>query len=82
MHQYFSVSIFVLFIFLISCNKESNHQDCALLPEVGNCDGYFSKYYFDQTEQKCKVFIWGGCGGVVPFETLEDCNKKCPCQSN
>jgi hypothetical protein len=23
--------------------------------------------------------VWGGCGGVVPFETLEDCNLKCDC---
>jgi len=22
-------------------------------------------------------FIWGGCGGVVPFETMEECNNEC-----
>ena len=22
-------------------------------------------------------FTWGGCGGLVPFETLEDCESNC-----
>ena len=82
MHQYFYPQTLILLLLFFSCTKESNHQDCALSPEVGNCKGSFKKYYFDNTEQKCKVFFWGGCDGVVPFETLEDCNKKCPCQSN
>jgi Kunitz/Bovine pancreatic trypsin inhibitor domain len=74
--------LFALFFLLIgeSCTKEVNHKDCALLPEVGNCKASISRYYFDKAEKKCKVFYWGGCDGVVPFETLEDCNKKCPCQ--
>lgn len=73
--------LFALFFLLLvlSCTKEKNHKDCALLPEVGNCKASVPKYYFDQTEKKCNVFYWGGCNGVVPFETLEDCNKKCPC---
>jgi len=29
-------------------------------------------------EHLCKPFEWGGCGGVVPFETLEDC-QNCNC---
>lgn len=73
---------FTFFFLLItgSCSKEENHKDCSLVPEVGNCKGAFTRYYFDQKEQKCKIFYWGGCDGAVPFETLADCNKKCPCQ--
>ncbi|MBA4146415.1 MAG: proteinase inhibitor I4 serpin, partial [Cytophaga sp.] len=32
-----------------------------------------------KNEKKCKEFIWGGCGGVVPFETLEECKGGCQC---
>ena len=50
---------------------------CSLKPDVGGCKAYFPKYYYDAETQKCKQFIWGGCGGVVPFETLEECQDTC-----
>jgi len=65
-----------------ACKKKENHINCSLIPEVGPCNAAFPKYYFDQNEQKCKLFTWGGCNGVVPFDSLEECNKKCPCQGN
>ena len=52
-------------------------EACYLEPDAGPCDGYFPRYYFDQDEQECQEFIWGGCEGVVPFETLEDCGEAC-----
>ncbi len=55
-------------------------SNCKLEPQVGPCNAAFSRYYFDQEENKCKVFTWGGCNGVVPFETLEDC-ELCACGS-
>jgi len=51
---------------------------CDMLPEAGSCKAYFPRYYFDKKEGKCKEFIWGGCAGVVPFNTLEEC-EKCDC---
>ena len=50
---------------------------CFLLPNSGYCKGYFIKYYFDQEQDKCMDFIWGGCDGTVPFETLNDCLSTC-----
>jgi len=50
---------------------------CNLEPESGTCKARISRYYFNQQEGICKEFIWGGCGGVVPFETLEECKKIC-----
>jgi len=72
--------IFVLLLSSFSCCKEENHVNCSLIPDVGPCKARIPKYYFDKTDQKCKEFFWGGCNGVVPFETLTECNKKCPCQ--
>ncbi|MDT0606781.1 BPTI/Kunitz domain-containing protein [Croceitalea rosinachiae] len=52
------------------------YSRCELLPDSGPCFAAFTKYYFDKEEQACKEFIWGGCEGVVPFDTLEEC-KVC-----
>ncbi len=51
--------------------------NCLLEPDVGPCDGAFPRYYFDQNEAECRMFVWGGCEGVVPFETWEDCAQSC-----
>lgn len=48
---------------------------CTWQPDTGPCKAYFEKYYYDRDARACKKFIWGGCGGVVPFDTLEECEK-------
>ncbi|MEP4533748.1 MAG: BPTI/Kunitz-type proteinase inhibitor domain-containing protein [Cyclobacteriaceae bacterium] len=50
---------------------------CNLVPESGTCRALTHKFYYDQDEGRCKSFVYGGCGGTVPFESLEDCQKKC-----
>lgn len=50
---------------------------CSLKPATGSCKAAFTKFYFDTSTQSCKSFIWGGCGGVVPFETLAQCQNSC-----
>jgi hypothetical protein len=50
---------------------------CRLEHDAGPCKAGFPKYYFDPTRQKCIKFLWGGCDGVVPFETLEECQELC-----
>jgi len=54
---------------------EALKNRCSLKPDQGPCKGLFTKYYFDPVSKECKEFIWGGCGGVVPFETKEECEK-------
>jgi hypothetical protein len=51
----------------------SNVDACLLIPDPGMCEGAFQKYYFNQETQQCQDFSWGGCGGVVPFESLAEC---------
>ena len=70
----FCVSI--LLTCFISCaddDKKNSDHPCGLIPDSGPCEAAIVRYYFDQEEQKCTEFIWGGCDGVVPFETLEEC---------
>ncbi|MDO8538277.1 MAG: BPTI/Kunitz domain-containing protein [archaeon] len=68
------------FFFLFGCisgplNPPNNA--CNLIPEQGQCQAAFPRYFFNQQTGSCEQFIWGGCGGVVPFETLESCIKAC-----
>lgn len=51
------------------------YNRCGLIPDPGICNAAFRKYYFDQETQECKEFMWGGCKGIVPFDTLEECRE-------
>lgn len=76
----FSKKIFIAFffaIFLSACHE--NKPECALEPDAGNCLAAFPRYYFNNSTKKCEEFTWGGCGGVVPFETKEEC-EMCGCK--
>ncbi len=68
-----------LIAFTFSCDeKDIKPANCSLDPEMGPCEAAIKRYYFDQSLGICKEFVWGGCDGVVPFETLEEC-KACEC---
>ena len=56
---------------------EGQDDRCSLAPEVGDCDGAFVRWFFDEASQSCQTFTWGGCEGVVPFQTLGDCLGTC-----
>lgn len=58
-------------------SSESKRKRCFFKPETGPCKGLFKKYYYDAHGKACKSFIWGGCGGVVPFDNEEDCKNTC-----
>ncbi len=64
--------------FCFSCNDHDDvlGERCLLAPDPGPCFAAIPKYYYNKEERKCKEFIWGGCGGLVPFDTLEAC-KEC-----
>jgi hypothetical protein len=73
--------LFIVMIFHSQCGKICKKSTrCDLIPESGNCYAYMPRYYYDQTEGICKQFIWGGCDGVVPFETLAECEQNCSCE--
>lgn len=52
--------------------------ECALIPDPGNCKGFFRRFYYDRWTGKCSMFVYGGCKGVVPFLIQKDCEEaKC-----
>ena len=50
---------------------------CELEPDPGPCEAAIPAYYFNQETQSCAEFTYGGCAGVVPFWTLEECESEC-----
>lgn len=46
--------------------------------EVGECQGSFNRWYFDNRKFMCLPFIYSGCrGNKNNFITLEDCHHSC-----
>jgi Kunitz/Bovine pancreatic trypsin inhibitor domain len=73
--------ILISSLIAMSCHKMApcnQSERCHLTPDAGFCLAAFKKYYYDHTDKKCKEFIWGGCGGTVPFNTLQEC-IACEC---
>jgi len=69
-----------------TCNRTEEDPEpaaqpaaCALVPDAGMCNAAFVRYYFDPRDKQCKPFTWGGCAGVVPFKTLQEC-QDCGCK--
>ena len=50
----------------------------TLVPDSGPCEAAMPRYYYDPATRMCTEFLWGGCGGVVPFETMEECTSGAP----
>jgi len=89
--RYYVTTLLVISSFFLAfstCNRKSNsamdtpklHKNCAMKHKAGPCRMAIKRYYYDEKEKKCKEFIYGGCEGAVPFETLEACKKGCGCE--
>jgi hypothetical protein len=67
-------------ILVFACQKEDCEKpsQCELKPDPGLCEAAIPKYFYNSVKGKCEEFIYGGCDGVVPFETLEEC-YECEC---
>lgn len=53
------------------------HVSCLEEPDPGPCRAAKPAYYYDYQTDSCERFLWGGCRGNVPFETLEQCRRMC-----
>ena len=50
-----------------------------MMPKVvGPCLAEIPRFYYDKCEDKCKLFLYGGCeGNGNNFESMTECEKKC-----
>jgi len=46
-------------------------------PATGVCKALFEVYSFNPETNVCEESNYGGCGGVVPFQTEEECKRVC-----
>ncbi len=64
-----------------ACSSNSNKiklpEKCYEKGNTGNCRAYFIKYEYNQEKNKCQKFVYGGCGGNIPFNTLNECKRSC-----
>ncbi|HSG30155.1 MAG TPA: BPTI/Kunitz-type proteinase inhibitor domain-containing protein [Thermodesulfobacteriota bacterium] len=52
-------------------------ERCYIKPDPGTCEEFIMKYFFYPEGGNCSSFIWSGCGGVVPFESMAECKEIC-----
>ncbi len=80
MNNQIKILTLLLMLSLTQCKDNCTKVErCSLEPDAGMCMAAIPRYYYDTVEKKCKVFTWGGCTGVVPFETLQECENGCYC---
>lgn len=46
-------------------------------PATGVCKALFEVYSFNPETNVCEESNYGGCGGIVPFKTEEECKRVC-----
>ena len=66
-----------LILFAMNGGVGFAQSPCELEPDPGPCFAAIPAYYFNQDSQSCAEFTYGGCAGVVPFWTLEECESEC-----
>lgn len=57
--------------------KKQLPEPCYEKPASGQCKASHKRFYYDERARACKPFIWGGCDGKVPFESLDACKDTC-----
>jgi len=59
--------------------QQHDKQDrCALPLNEGTCDQTLTRFYYDVDEERCKLFIFKGCGGNDnKFSSPWQCRDKC-----
>jgi hypothetical protein len=71
--------IVIVFIVLLGCAADADPpaEACSLKPDPGPCKAHIEKFFYSKDSDTCEVFIWGGCDGTVPFDTLLACEQSC-----
>lgn len=51
---------------------------CDLPKETGPCRASMPRFYYNQNNQRCEEFTYGGCrGNGNNFKTQIECEKRC-----
>jgi len=69
--------IFASFLVFYKISYKDLPLKCFERGVAGGCLALIYKYEYNPITRKCEKFMWGGCGGSVPFEDIETCQKTC-----
>lgn len=57
--------------------KKPDPAACSGRPDRGPYRAAKERSYYDPASGRCQTFTWGGCQGVVPFDSLKACMAAC-----
>ena len=56
----------------------SREAACLQVADAGTCKAYLPQFFYDQSDNMCKSFVYGGCGGNSNrFESRRECEARC-----
>ena len=41
----------------------TDDETCRLPREIGTCKDFTERWYYDQEDEECRAFLYGGCDG-------------------
>ena len=51
---------------------------CSLPKKIGPCKGRILRYFYNNKNERCEKFFWGGCDpNLNNFEHIDDCSILC-----
>ncbi|CAH8455255.1 unnamed protein product [Schistosoma turkestanicum] len=61
-----------------TCMASSFEEVCQLPKDPGPCTSFQTRYFYDSTTSKCRVFLYGGClGNFNRFLSRKECELAC-----
>lgn len=88
MKRFLCLGLLLLFFMLATANEggeegqeeeeEDDYSRCTHRPSRGPCKGHLYRYYFNPRKGRCRLFIYGGCGGNSNnFRHRYQCMRTC-----
>ncbi|CAH8456011.1 unnamed protein product [Schistosoma rodhaini] len=61
-----------------TCMASSFEEVCQLPKDPGPCTSFQTRYFYDSSTSKCRVFLYGGClGNFNRFLSRKECELAC-----
>ncbi|KAG0410359.1 hypothetical protein HPB47_012504, partial [Ixodes persulcatus] len=56
----------------------AHNKACDMKKDAGDCEEASTKWFYDSKLNKCRLFVYGGCGGNDNrFDTEAKCRAQC-----
>ncbi|XP_046445127.1 papilin-like isoform X2 [Daphnia pulex] len=64
---------------LTTLRTNDTEEDTCRMPRViGDCKEFTERWYYDEADEECRAFLFGGCNGNANnFDSMDSCNQRC-----